>query len=814
MWRIGLMVCVCLLSSVLYSGNGVAQGMALGNGAASSGENAGGQNGQNAPVIIRRVEVQGNQRIEHTTVRSYLSIREGDTYNPAQVDQALKTLFATGLFADVTLRLDGYTLVVNVVENPIINRVLFIGNKALDKDKLNEEVQLRPRVVYTRTKVEDDVAKIIELYRRSGRFAAEVRPSVVQLPQNRVDLIFEINEGVVTGIRRVNFIGNEIFSDSKLRSVIVTEESHWWKFFSSNDNYDPDRVAYDRELLRQYYLGSGYADFRVVSSVAELTPDRKDFYVTFTLEEGEQYVWGDVEVETELEALNADFLRRLVPIQTGEIYNAKRIEDTIESLTFAAGAAGYAFVDIRPRIKRDREERRLNVTFVVNEGPRVYVERININGNSRTLDHVIRREFRLVEGDPYNKILVNQSRNRIRALGFFKEVEITEEPGNAPDRTVVNVDVQEQPTGELSFGFGFSSTDNFLGEVSVSERNLLGRGQFLRLRLQLSDRRQQIDLRFSEPYFLGRNLAAGFELFRVATDFEESSFDTNSTGFGLNTGFPLSEYSNLRLRYTFRSDEVEVDERDCDPENPRISLAICDAVGQDISSIVGYTLRYDRRNDPLRPTRGYDLTLSQDVAGVGGNINYLRSQFDGGVYRGLLPEVIASFNVSTGYIFPFDDGEVRLNDRFFRGGNAFRGFDNAGLGPRDLLTDDALGGRLFAIGSFEVSFPTGLPEDLGLSASLFADFGTVGLLKEDDLPEFTSFPDEDGNELNTNPVRFADGSINESRVGFDASLRASAGVSVFWESPFGPVRFDLAETLLHEDYDETQAFRFTAGTRF
>ncbi len=809
MWRIGLSVFVCVLASgpggILGSTAAWAQsGFAGGSqGGAAGGLLADGEDS----FLIERIDVQGNQRIETSTVKSYLVVREGDVYEAAVVDRSLKTLFATGLFADVTIRRAGRGLVVTVVENPIINRVLFVGNKALDKDKLREEILLRPRVVYTRTKVEDDVEKIVELYRRSGRFAAEVRPAVVQLPQNRVDLVFEINEGDITGIRRIYFVGNELYRDNELRDVIVTQESIWWNIFSSNDNYDPDRVTYDRELLRQFYLNNGYADFRVVSAVAELTPDRKDFYLTFTVEEGEQYAWGEVEVTTELEALNADFLKRLVPIKTGQIYNAKKIEDTIESLTFAAGAAGYAFVDIRPRIKRNREEKTLDVTFVVNEGPRVYVERIDIAGNTRTLDHVIRREFRLVEGDPYNKILVNQSRNRIRALGFFKEVEITEEVGTSPDRTVVNVEVEEQPTGELSFGFGFSSTDNFLGEISVSERNLLGRGQFLRLRLQLSDRRQQIDLRFTEPYFLGRNLAAGFELFRVATDFRESSFNTNSTGFGLTTGFPLSEYSRLRLRYTFRNDEIEVNEAGCEPvldangnivsQTTFISPAICDAAGRDISSIIGYVLSYDRRNDPLRPTRGYNVRMTQDLAGLGGNVDYLRSIFDAGIYRGLLEDVIASFNVSAGYIFPLTGDEIRINDRFFRGGPTFRGFDIAGVGPRDVEFNDALGGRLFAIGSFEVSFPTGLPEDLGISAAMFADFGTVGILGDDDVPPIL---DANGNDIRN--------------VIDDPSLRASVGLSVFWESPFGPVRFDLAEALLSEDFDDTQVFRFSAGSRF
>ncbi|MEL8056571.1 MAG: outer membrane protein assembly factor BamA, partial [Pseudomonadota bacterium] len=445
---------------------------------------------------IRSVIVEGNQRIDDRTVQSYLLVEPGDAFDADRIDLSLKTLFATGLFADASFEKAGPDLIVRVVENPIINRVLFEGNSNLDDDKLREEVQAAPRGIFTAARVQADVQRILELYRQSGRFSATVEPEYKPLEQNRVDLVFVITEGPVTGVRAINFIGNEEFSDRRLRSEVVTKQSRWWRFFSSNDNYDPGRLDFDRELLRQFYQNRGYYDFRVISAVADLTPDREDFYITYTIEEGEQYTFGEVKVETELDKLNEDLLLRIVPFQDGDLFRGDAIEDTIDSLTFAAGIAGYAFVDITPRLEADPDTNKVNVTFAIDEGPRVYVERINIIGNTRTLDRIVRRELRVVEGDAFNRVLLDRSRNRVRALGFFKEVEITERQGSKPDRTIVDLTVEEQPTGELAFSAGFSSVDAFLIDLSVSERNLRGRGQTAVARVSASDRQQLVDLRF------------------------------------------------------------------------------------------------------------------------------------------------------------------------------------------------------------------------------------------------------------------------------------------------------------------------------
>lgn len=760
---------------------------------------AGAQVGRND--VIQGILVEGNQRIETATLLSYLTVAQGHPFDPVEIDTSLKVLFATGLFADVAFERRGNLLVVRVVENPIINRVVFEGNNALDDDKLSEEIQAQPRAIFTRARVQSDVQRMIELYRRSGRFAAQITPKVVEQPQNRVDLVFEISEGPVTGVRRINFIGNEAFSDRRLRGEVVTRESRFWRFFSSNDNYDPDRLEYDRELLRQFYTDRGYADFRVVSAVAELTPDQEDFFITYVLDEGETYTFGEITVNSEIETLNETALRALVPIRDGALFEQSKIEDAIDALTFAAGAAGYAFVDIRPRRIVDREARTVSVEFLIAEGPRVYIDRIDVVGNTRTVDHVIRREMQIVEGDAFNRVLIDRSKNRVRALGFFEEVEVTELPGAAPDRAIVQVEVTEQPTGTLSFGAGFSSVDAFLVDLSIEERNLRGRGQYLRFRISASSRRQIVDIRFTEPRFLGRNILAGFDLFNTRQDFvTEASFETQSIGGSLRLGFPVTERASMGLRYTLRSDDVTT--------FGGVRTSIAEQSGSRLTSVAGFTLGWDRRNDPLAPTRGFRASVDQDFAGLGGDVKFLRSEVDAALYRGIVPNVVASLSANIGYISPWGGDEVRINDRFFKGGSTFRGFETAGLGPRIVQIDsntgevltagDSLGGQFFAIGTAEVSFPLGLPEEYGIKGSVFTDFGTLGVI--DNLDSLQS---------NITTSFGGDFFIQD-----ELSLRASAGVSIFWRSPFGPIRFDFSEILSQEDYDKTESFRFSTSTTF
>lgn len=731
-----------------------------------------------AQSTIQEVLVEGNERIEADTVRSYLSVSIGDPFDAREINDSLKGLFATGLFADVTIRREGAALIVRVVENPIINRVAFEGNQRIDDDALEAETQLRARVVYTRTRVQSDVQRLTEIYRRSGRFAAQIEPKVIQLAQNRVDLVFEIDEGPLTGIRRISFVGNRRFSDGNLRDEIQTRETAWWRILTSDDTYDPDRLTFDRELLRKSYLSKGYADFRVISAVAELTRDRKDFYVTFTVEEGERYKFGDLNVNAALRDLDSESLLPVLTTFSGEWYDADEVEDTIQALTDEVGNLGYAFVDIRPIIKRNREERLINVTYEIEEGPRVYVQRINIVGNVRTLDKVIRREFRLVEGDAFNAAKIRRSRQQIRNLGLFETVGINTEQGDQPDQSVLTVAVTEKSTGELSFGAGISTLDGFLGDISIRERNLLGRGQDLRLGLTFSTRRQEIDLSFTEPYFLDKNIAAGFDLFRKSADFQdESSFDQDTLGGSLRANYVVAEDLRHGLQYTLRQDKIS----DVDDDASRL---IKEQEGTSIASALGHTLTYDLRDSRIKPTEGYLVQFGQEVAGLGGDVHYLKHTLTFSHHWPLWSDWVANARLRNGYIFGLGE-DVRINDRFFLGGSSLRGFEPGGVGPRDGITDDSLGGNLFYVATAEMTVPLNLTKDLDVDAALFSDIGSLTQV------------DDNGAEV------------------LDVSdPRASIGIGLAYLSPFGPIRIDFARAVLKEDFDQTENLRFSFGTRF
>lgn len=727
---------------------------------------------------LRDIRVEGAQRIEPDTVRSYMGMRAGDQIDAGALDKSLKALFRTGLFADVTIRRDGQDVVVRVVENPIINRIAFEGNKRISNEILTDEVKLRPRIVFTRARVQTDLQRIMDVYRRSGRFSATVVPKVIQLPQNRVDLIFEISEGELTEIRKIAFVGNKHFDDGDLREVIQTRETAWYRFLSSDDNYDPDRLTFDRELLRRHYLSNGYADFRVISGVAELTPDNTSFFVTFTVEEGERYKFGKLDITTGLKDLDVNKLREEQEIETGDWYNADEVENLIGKLTDAVGVLGYAFVDIRPRVRRDRKTKKIDVTFVIQEGPRVFVEQVKISGNVRTLDKVIRREILLVEGDAFNTSRLRRTRQRIRNLGFFERVEIENKSGSTPDKTIVDVSVKERSTGEISFGAGFSSASGVLGDASIRERNLLGRGQDLRLGLQIGERQQQIDLSFTEPYFLEKNLSAGFDIFRTRRDLQtESSFDRETLGFALRAGYRITEPLTQTWRYTLREDKITDIASDA-------SLAIQEQEGTFITSSIGQALLYDKRDNKFNPTDGYFVELENTVAGLGGDSNYLRNELSGGTYYQIFDQWIVNVGGGAGYILGLGD-DIRIIDRFFLGGKTLRGFEDAGVGPRDVASGDSIGGNWFYRTTVGVTFPLGLPNEFGLRGRVFTDAGSIG---END----SSF-----------------GSLTDT-----ASIRMSVGTGLLWDSPFGPVNIDFARALLKEDFDETELVRFSFGARF
>jgi outer membrane protein insertion porin family len=577
---------------------------------------------------------------------------------------------------------------------------------------------------------------------------------------------------------------------------MVTQQSAWYRLFSTNDNYDPNRLDYDREQLRKFYTNRGYYDFRVLSAISELAPDDRAFAITITVDEGDRYNFGTVEVVTENDRLNTDFLKMLLPIRTGDLYESDKIERAVDALTFAAGSAGYAFVEIEPSFRANPATDTVDVTFNIREGQRVYVDRINVVGNTRTLDNVIRREMMLTEGDAFNRTLLERSRNNLRALGFFKDVTVEEARGSAPDRSVVNVTVTEQPTGELSVGAGFSSIDAFVVNLGITERNFRGRGQNVVARLEWGSLRQQIDFRFTEPKFLGRDLRAGFDAFHSRYDLSEySSYDYRSTGGGLRLSYPLNGYTLLSTRYFLKSDEIIVPQGFC--ASGAGSSALCDQVGSFLNSSAGYTLIVDRRNDPVRPTRGWTASLRQDFAGIGGDVNYIKSEADVSAYWGITPSWVVTATASSGYISGWGGDPIRINDRFFKGGNSFRGFETAGIGPRDLTpgtNNDALGGNFYAIGTLELTVPNALPEEYGIRTSLFLDVGTLGVLDD----RYTT----------------SAGGLQNANIVDELALRASTGVSIHWRSPMGPIRFDLSKVIGKEDYDKTETFRFSTSTQF
>ena len=749
---------------------------------------------------IASVRIEGIQRIEPETVRSYLLVQTGDPWDAERIDRSLKALFATGLFADVKLVREGNVLVIRVVENPIINRIAFEGNSKLSDKDLNGEIQLRPRVVYTRTRVQNDVRRILELYRRRGRFAATVEPKIIQLSENRVDLVFEINEGPSTGVRSINFVGNRVFSDSTLRSSIETKESRWYRFLSTADTYDPDRLTYDRELLRKFYLTEGYADFRVISGVAELTPDRDGFVITFTIEEGERYRFGKVDVSIGLKDLPREAVLPLLTVQSGDWYDAQELEHSISVITDALGNRGYAFVEVKPQVARNREDRTVDIVFDVHEGPQVYVERIDINGNVRTLDKVVRREFQLVEGDAFNTNKMTRSKDRIKNLGFFKKVEVNNSPGSAPDRTVITTDIEEQSTGELSLGLGFSTTDGPLADVNVRERNFLGRGQDIRIGTVVSLRSQQIDLSFTEPYFLDKNIAAGIDIFEVKTS-PTSNFFTGASpvyqqfsyGGALRTGYQITENLRQTWKYTGRSDDITNIQSNA-------SLFIQLQAGTHLTSAIGQVLLYDRRDNRQEPTSGYFASIGNDFAGVGFGVEYLRSKVSGGYYYSVAPEWVLGITGEAGDVRGWGGQKVLLQDRFFVGGDNLRGFAPAGIGPRDVISSDSLGGNKYYVGSVALSIPLGLPKELGITGRVFTDFGTL-------------FSNDQKNLVLT-PAQLATNGGIQPIILDSAAIRATAGFGVSWKSPVGPVRLDLAYPIKKESFDKTQLFHVSFGTRF
>lgn len=727
---------------------------------------------------INEVRVLGTERIEPSTVLTYMDVRVGDSMTEETLDNALKSLFGTGLFADVTLRQKGNVLEVTVLENPVISQIAFEGNDKISDDELLAEIQMRPRQVLTRNKVQADVNRLYQVYQRNGRFSVNIEPKVIKLDQNRVNLVFEVTEGDVTVIEGVRFVGNQAYDDDKLRSEITTKEDRWYRFLATDDRYDPDRVKYDEEMLRKFYLSQGYADFRVVSSTAELSKERDGFYLTFMIEEGQRYHVGDVKIRSTLRNFDATVLAPELTFKEGEWYNASEIEASIDTLTKKLEENQLTFVNVKPETTRRRDQLLVDITFNITESTPVYVERIDVSGNVRTLDKVIRREFALSEGDPFNKTKLAKSEQNIRDLGYFETVSVQNKQGSAPDKTVVNVDVAEKSTGELSIGAGFSTADGPLADFRIRERNFLGKGQDVTLAATVAGERTEFDFSFTEPYFLDRDFSAGVDLFHITRDLQdESSYDSRRTGGALRFGYPLSEHWRQSLRYRIEQNEITDVQSDA-------SRFIRDQEGERVTSAVSQRITYDDRDSVLFPTNGMNAWFDTEWAGLGGDASYLSAQVGASWFYPIADRWILNVLGETGVISGLSE-DVEINERYFLGGATLRGFERAGIGPRDPATDDSLGGNYFYRGTVEMSFPIGFPEEMGILGHGFTDIGSLWDLDE------------------TDPTI-----LDES------SIRGAAGLGVSWRSPMGPVRADVSVPYAKEDYDREEVFRFSFGTRF
>jgi outer membrane protein insertion porin family len=794
---------------------------------------------------LSSIVIEGNRRVEADTIRSYFRPAPGERLDGYKIDQALKALYATGLFQDVRINQSGGRLVVTVVENPVINRVAFEGNKKIKDEQLTAEVQSKARGTLSRPTVQSDVQRLTEIYRRNGRFDVRIEPKIIELPNNRVDLVYEINEGEKTGVRKIRFVGNDSYRDQRLKDEIRTSETYpFIGFLQSADIYDPDRVEADRDLIRRFYLKHGYADVRVISAVSVYDPEAKGFIVTFTIEEGPRYRFGKIEVQSNISVVDPNTLYGRLRASGGSVYNAEAVEKSVENLAIEVARRGYPFSVVRPRGERNQANATINVVFVVEEGPRVYIERINVRGNNRTRDYVIRREFDIGEGDAFNRALVDRAERRLKNLNFFKSVKITNEPGSAPDRIVLNVDVEEIPTGEFSVSGGYSTADGFLAEVSVGERNLLGQGQFARAAVQYGQRTRGFEISYAEPYFLGYRVGAGFDIYAKQTLASNYvSYDSKTIGGALRAGFAVTEEFSLQLRYNIYRQEITLPTylNDCQfspnatvnggpgvsPFNELVTILAVPgypgcyqngeaslaarrelAAGPVLASMVGYTVAYSTVDNNKNPTSGVYAELRQDFAGVGGDVNFIRTQIESRTYYEIFSEVVAVLRLQGGHIMGLGGKDLRMLDHFQMGPNLVRGFAPAGIGPRDMTfgsNQDPIGGSLFWGASVEAQSPLFfVPKEIGIKMAAFADAGSLW-----DYRGPTSW--------NVTGETLAVGSSN-------MVVRASVGAGLIWNSPFGPLRFDYAFPLLKwcgndpafntQVCDRVQQFRFGGGTKF
>ena len=796
--RLALIQAACALTLLLPSG-AVAQGAAPVRAApaparATSARPVPAPARANPGDVIQDIKVVGAARIDPGTIRSYMLVQPGDPFDPGRLDRSLKTLYATGLFQDVKLSRQGNTLVVSVVENPQVNIVAFEGNHTLNDGDLRKVVQLGPRSVFTPAAAEADRQRILALYAQRAHYDATVDPEIIRLSENRVNVVFKISDGPGTYISRIAFVGNHKFSEDRLREVINSRQEVWWRFLTTSDQYDPNRIAFDKELLRRFYLKNGYVDFQVLNASAELSPDRRSFFLTFTVHEGARYKLSKVTITSEIKHLDAKVLKPDLELSVGDWYDGDAVGRIADKMNDDVKSRGYAFVDVRPRIKRDEATHTIDLDFDVGEGPRVYVERINIVGNTRTEDKVIRRQFRLAEGDAYNATAIRQSRQALQDLGYFGRVDIATSPGSAPDKAILTTTVTEKATGSLTLGGGYSTDAGALVDIGLSENNLVGTGIAAGINGTLAQKRSSIQLNVTDPYFLNRNLVAGTTVFLIQTDnLGVEPYDERRVGFSLTLGYAFNEH--LRQSWTY-----SLVGRTVNDVQAGASFYILDEQGYSVLSQIGQVLTLDYTDSKVRPHSGFITSVGTDFAGLGGNARFVRTNFNAAYYIPLdrftgNSDWDIKLGAGAGYLFNLGRQEDVI-DRFFLGGDNLRGFEVGGAGPHDQSTGDSLGGRFIWTQTTQLDFPLPVSPDLGLSGRLFVDVGglTQGSFESNYCPAATN---------GVCPT-----------VSDSSAPRVGAGVGIGWDTSFGLINIDVTPFVIKQPGDQTQILRFGFGTRF
>lgn len=806
---------------------------------------------------VQSISVEGNRRVEVETIRSYFKPGPGGRLDQGAIDDGLKALIETGLFQDVRInRGAGGQIVVSVVENPVIGRIAFEGNKKIKDEQLTGEVQSKARGTFSRAMVQSDTLRIAEIYRRSGRYDVRVTPEVIEQPNNRVDLIFTVEEGAKTGVKSIEFVGNNAYSSYRLRDVIKTHESNLLSFLASSDIYDPDRVEADRDLIRRFYLKNGFADVQVVAALTEYDPEKKGFNVTFKIEEGSQYRVGSIDFRSSIPNFDPTPMRNYSRVNVGSLYNVESVEKSVEEMQIEASRRGYAFAVVRPGGDRNFEAHTVSVVFNIDEGPRTYIERINLRGNTRTRDYVIRREFDVSEGDAYNRALVDRAERRLKNLDYFKSVKITTEPGSSSDRVILLVDMEEKSTGDFSVSGGYSTTDGALAEVSVSERNLLGRGLFAKAAVTYGQYARGYSLSFVEPYLLDYRVALGLDLYqREQRSNSYISYGTKTLGFSPRLGFSLREDLSLQVRYSIYRQEITLPSylANCNNVvgsaafNPSPAFSAASGIpldastnglgcysdgeaslpvrkelanGKTLTSALGYTLTYNTLDNNKNPTDGLLVDFRQDFAGVGGDVSYLKTVVDAKYYTPLVSDIVGLARIQGGMLNKIGNQDLRMLDHFQMGPNLVRGFAPNGIGPRDLNpfgTQDALGGTKYWGASLELQMPFWfLPKEVGLKGAVYADAGGLfdyqGPTTWSVTNEMTTTKNSSCTPSTVNPA--SAGTCTGLVYDNGNAVRSSVGVGLIWASPFGPLRFDYAVPLTKGKNDRTQEFRFGGGTSF